>query len=423
MPARPDTRGRFAPILLVLLGIGFLGFVAWLLDTRVGGGDIYPVYSTLRADPRGCKALFLAVDALPGYQARRNFRPWHRLRPENPSTIIALGGAMAVHAFPDNEQIALKTLIEAGHRIVLTVPVESGFSEWLQDVRDHPQEKNPAGKDDKPEGPPKEEKSEPAVDKDKLADAEKVLAGLKIVGGSGGGDDPAEPIESPRFPGGQWRGEYHFTLAEDDKTWTVDGMAGGHPVIVSRRVGAGELVVVADTSFATNEMLRADRQSQFLLSLLGDHNLVIFDERALGTTEEPGVATLVRQLGLHGLVVGAVLMLVLLAWQGLCPLVPPSQARETGVNAEGATSGRDATDGLVALLRRGLPARLVLGDGIDRWLRTRGHGPAPAPDDVARARDLAATAKPGHIARVYLDIRNLLNRPKSSSPKPHHGSH
>jgi hypothetical protein len=413
MPARFDSRGRFAPYLLVLLGLGFFGYVVWLLDTRVGGGDVYPQYSTLRADPLGCKALYLTIENLPDRKVRRNMHRWNRLRIPEPAVFLAFGGGGNFGYLPRREKSAMLDWMDAGHRVVITFPPDVGLVE-----RSH--EGDTDEEEDKPGAEPGAE--EPPVPGDEIRPEllEPGLLGLKSKRADF--DDTARPIESARFPNGIFRGERSLELPGNGGGWVAEGTVDGKPVIASRRFGQGELIVVADSGFASNEGVWRDRRTEFLLSLIGDAPLVVFDERLLGTVEDPGLMTLVRRLGLHGLILGGAFLLVLLVWQGLCPLVPPDPARDRGTDKNGTTLGRDSVDGLVSLLQRGLAPARLLHDGIARWLHTRKSGPAPSAADIERARQLANTARPGHLAVVYSSLRQLFSTPKHR-PNKNHGSH
>jgi hypothetical protein len=55
-------------------------------------------------------------------------------------------------------------------------------------------------------------------------------------------------------------------------------------------------------------------------------------------------------------------------------------------------------------------------------LHTRESGPAPSAADIERARQLANTARPGHLAVVYSSLRQLFSTPKHR-PNKNHGSH
>ena len=45
-------------------------------------GDVFPAYSSLRADPLGAKALYQALELLPGVSAQRHYRDVSKLADE-----------------------------------------------------------------------------------------------------------------------------------------------------------------------------------------------------------------------------------------------------------------------------------------------------------------------------------------------------
>src|SRR4051812_43939030 len=75
----------------ILLAAGFFFGLARLFTLRYASGEVYPPYSTMRADPLGAKGVFEALSALPGVEVRRNFQPLKRLRPGKPVTLVYLG--------------------------------------------------------------------------------------------------------------------------------------------------------------------------------------------------------------------------------------------------------------------------------------------------------------------------------------------
>ena len=58
-----------------LLAAGFFAGAARLFTLRFESGDIYPPYSSLRADPLGAMALYESLAALPGASAARHMKP------------------------------------------------------------------------------------------------------------------------------------------------------------------------------------------------------------------------------------------------------------------------------------------------------------------------------------------------------------
>ena len=67
-------------LLALLLAVGFCSGLARLFTLRYESGDVYPPYSTLRADPLGAKGIYEAVGQLRGVETRRNFQPLKKLQ-------------------------------------------------------------------------------------------------------------------------------------------------------------------------------------------------------------------------------------------------------------------------------------------------------------------------------------------------------
>jgi hypothetical protein len=68
-------RGWKAAALALALAAVFLGGLVALFTADFAGGEVYPEYSTLRADPDGAKLLFESLARLPGLTVTRNFMP------------------------------------------------------------------------------------------------------------------------------------------------------------------------------------------------------------------------------------------------------------------------------------------------------------------------------------------------------------
>src|SRR5438128_196550 len=63
--------GACAAILVAVFLIG----VAELFLLRFAGGDVYPPYSSLRADPSGTRALYESLEKIPGATVARHLKP------------------------------------------------------------------------------------------------------------------------------------------------------------------------------------------------------------------------------------------------------------------------------------------------------------------------------------------------------------
>ena len=77
MPAAPRPH-RALPLAALALAAALLAFavgVVHLFQLRFSVGDVYPPYSTLRADPLGAEVFFDALAGQPGLGVERNLRP------------------------------------------------------------------------------------------------------------------------------------------------------------------------------------------------------------------------------------------------------------------------------------------------------------------------------------------------------------
>src|SRR5580658_7522137 len=113
------------------LALLFLAGLIALFNADFAGGEVYPEYSTLRADPSGAKLLFDSLSRLPGITVARNFMPLLNLA-ANGSTVVMLG----LHD-PDLDEI--EKLAKSGARVVAALredwkpePKESAaiFDQW-----------------------------------------------------------------------------------------------------------------------------------------------------------------------------------------------------------------------------------------------------------------------------------------------------
>src|SRR5450432_3846690 len=119
---------RSAPLLLLglILGAAGFGFVA-LFHLRLGQGDIFPEYSSLRADPFGLRAFHDSLGALPDIRVTRRFQAIEQLEP-NPSRVIFLAGLLPSdwNQVSTREFAALDGAVRAGSRLVIALRAHQG---------------------------------------------------------------------------------------------------------------------------------------------------------------------------------------------------------------------------------------------------------------------------------------------------------
>lgn len=398
-----------------MLKSGKLALVAWLVTVvtlayglgalfkmRLAQGDIYPPYSSLRADPLGSKAFFASLDNLTGLSARRNLEPFHKLRDPRGVTFMYLASPV-IEQWDEPNRASFEAIASQGGRLVVTfypvirkpAPKESLFP----DASNQPQSGKPAP--GKPKPSPKKKQPAPAqTETEAVFGWPKVLerwgVGLAYADVKLGADGVPEPMVAERkdTTNDTTRCSWHSALYFDNLTnaWRVAYARGSQPVVIERPWGLGSIVLASDSYFASNEALRVERHSGLLAWLVGSNAKVVFDEIHLGVEERPGLASLARKYRLHGVLAGLLVLAALFVWQNSVSLVPPYR-ETTGAAEEEWVAGRDSTAGFINLLRRSIAARDVLATCLAEWKKSRGRAPASAPDRRRLAEAIVNTAQ------------------------------
>src|SRR4051812_31044400 len=112
-------------VLIVFFGL-FLFGLAQLFKLRFEAGDVYPEYSSLRADPLGVKALYESLDKLLG--TRRNYRPFSKLGDGRDTALLYLGSQSAFMfdtrsdlRLPPEDFTHLESFVRDGGRLVISL--------------------------------------------------------------------------------------------------------------------------------------------------------------------------------------------------------------------------------------------------------------------------------------------------------------
>lgn len=237
-------------------------------------------------------------------------------------------------------------------------------------------------------------------------------------------EEAAHPL--PGLPGElkavTWHTAVDFDLTAHDAAkagWRALYARSGRPVIVSRPFGqaGGELILVTDPYFFSNEALNKEAHPSLLAALVGPCRRLIFEETHLGVAEEPGMMTLARRYHLGGALAALAVLAVLFLWKNMVGLLPP--AVNTAVDPETGSyvSGRDSGEGFVNLLRRGVTGRDLLKTCLTQWraANTLPGGRRPGPELNARLEEIVAAeaARPVHRrspAAAYRAICAALKR-------------
>jgi len=399
-----------ARLLLFLLPVFLAGFglgVGRLFQLRFESGDVYPPYSSLRADPLGTKALFESLEMLRGMSVQRFFEPLDKLREGRRTTLFVFGAQpFDMDYSTEDEYKKLEQFMFDGGRVIISfAPVNT--KPWATRREQAKEEKNSKDKgspkrekkSDEPGGKesmPHKKKRAPGDEEDwpgmKLISLrERWNVGLNYEDLPKDADDVYHSVLARKkadsdLPGSVvWHTAVYFD--QPGANWTVVYARDDHPVMIERRFGRGSLVFSADSYFVSNEALRKERHAKLLAWLAGRHMTVLFDETHLGVVEAPGVAALVRKYRLHGVVIGLALLAGLFVWKNTFSFVPPYDEDIVETRSNDAVAGRDSAAGFVNLLRRSIPSGEVLSVCFAEWKKARAHGRA---DLNARAERMAA---------------------------------
>ena len=405
---------------IILLGLMLAGF-GWgllrLFQLRFETGDNYPEYSSLRTDPLGSKAFYDSLGPL--CATRRHFGSAQRLGDGRGATVLYLGVAWSDLKFTPAEFKAMESFARSGGRVVMAL-----FPSF-QPARGAPFPPGAAMR-----GPPT---NAPA----------RLPPGLGPPRGSAGRGEAQSAMERWGFQAQHApfdrnaAGTYpsvpaHRKLAADlpetlathtavyfdqlNPAWQVvyarRTTTNELPVLITRAMGGGALVLAADSFPFSNEALRRERQSGLLAWLIGSSTRVVFDEAHLGVRESPGVATLARQYHLGGLFLAALALAGLFVWKHSAAFPPADDRAPAPAQAE-AAAGCDATSGFVQLLRRHVRPADLMKACLTEW---KAHlppeaRPSPIRLEAMQARIDAENALPPakrNPIRLYRQFHQIL---------------
>jgi hypothetical protein len=110
---------RSALILLALATAAFIIGVVQLFNLRFESGDVYPKYSSFRADPLGAKALYESLAPL--VPVSRHLERLSKLGDGQECTLLYLGADPGDLQFRKHELQSLETFVASGGRLVISL--------------------------------------------------------------------------------------------------------------------------------------------------------------------------------------------------------------------------------------------------------------------------------------------------------------
>lgn len=324
-----------------------------LIDLRFSSGDIYPPYSSFRADPMGSKILYRSLEAMPGIAVSRQIRDWDGGRDGMDCAALFLGCGRYDLSGPLSD--GWEHFIESGGRMVMALSPDVLGARRLDEPDDDSSE-------DEPEGEPD--------DMDRIEEEPSPLGdGYRIRF-----FEDEEPSSSLAEGGGTqipWHGRGYFD--ELSPEWTVLYRMNEEPVAIEREWGEGSVVLMSDSYLFSNESMVLDRHVAALDRLIGASSWIVFDEMHLGVVSSEGVMMLAARYRLRGVLAALLVVAALFVWQRMSSFVPRFPDAGGDDNTVGAWV--DSSRGFVNLLERRIAPRQLPKAMLDEWDGTFGNDP------------------------------------------------
>ncbi len=410
-------------ILLCVVLAGFIFGLIKLFKIRFETGDIYPKYSSLRADPLGAKAFYESLDSL--IPARRNYQPFSKLPDGRDTSLFFLGvEAKELRLTPEDFK-RFEAFASDGGRVIISLlpsyrkPSPSLPTKTLAGTTNAPvsKKKNLPLPKSSPTDDDEESEENGTISIKERWSLNFSYAALPKNDKDGFAAEPALLKADADLPESI---SCHTALyfSQLDKNWRVIyARTNDRPVVIERNYGSGSVVLVADSFHFSNEAMMKDRQPVILSWMVGPSRHALFDETHLGVQESTGIAALGRKYRLHGVFAGLILLAGLFVWKNSISFMPPYEdqaLRERGEHV----AGKESAAGFVNLLRRNIPARDLLGTCLLEWNKSCRHGtPTPKLQQIQTIIDTENNLPPKerNPVRTYQAISKVLAKYKIKS--------
>jgi len=356
---------KYFPILILAgCATAFVFGIDYLFQLRFEAGDVYPPYSSLRADPLGAMAFYESLQRIPGFSVRRDFSESDQL-PEEPQTVYLhlAGNRYEWQWVPPDLYQNIEHFLGRGGRLVITF-----FPQTEPDYFEDEEATNTTGSKKMTEA--KSGKSHKDEEEDSWVSFESKWGfhtSFQKLETDGNSYAPATAFNQTTLSLPDtidWHSGIVFTNLSH--SWRLIYGRGANAVIIERNFGHGSIVIATDSYFVSNEALTKDRHANLLAWLIGPNKNVVFDEAHFGIVETSGVAILMRKYRLHGLAAGLVLLAGLFIWKNSLSLVPPLDEEKT----EQSIAGKGSAAGFVNLLRRNVLPRNLLATCFAEWKKS-----------------------------------------------------
>lgn len=322
--------------LMVFIG-GLLTFalsVYLLLPQSARNQDAFPGYSSLLPNPKGMKVLHNSIERIPGFEIRRNYRPYSELNGSS-DTLLVMGGLsswrsrLPLNILEEENDSGLSNFVKSGGTLLIA------YWPWTPS-----QESDDAETTSSEEETDETEEFESTEENEEEPEVRRILATVAESGMTSGEYEPFE-----------WRSRYALNLP--DTGWEIHQTIGEHPAIASSTLGAGKVIVCADAYFLSNEAM-LDPPVDFIQWLTQDKRVIIFDEWSKGVRDNRSILYLLRKHKLLAFLLSLVISAVLLFWHNSSSVLKGSSA--VGESPE----GQHEASATAILLRKDVPANRLL---------------------------------------------------------------
>jgi hypothetical protein len=368
---------------IVLLG-GLAALLFFGLQTfgiRMETGDYFPEYSTYRADPKGLKAFYQSLEATDLIHVDRRLQS-SKILPSGENRVLVLAGIQPDGVVSEEEAQFFDHWLATGGRLIVALRPEKVAK--IHPAKDHSTPLTAQGAADQTSG---------LLWRNLIQRWGVEIAPLK--------DIHSVTVNSPFFGTlSRWLGRNLFDQLTSQ--WKTIALQDDNRVIVERAFEHGTLVLLADTYPLSNEALATDRNTDFLLWLIGNRRDVLFDETHLGLSEQPGIMTLAQRYGLQGTLVSIVAVLLLFIWNCQYTLVPKVKGDQNELSIPGCSSDQ----AFLNLLQRSVSRKELLNVCIDSWLKTA----RPTEEQLTILAQIRADCHgEKHAVSGYNQVATLLN--------------
>ncbi len=297
----------------VALGLLVVGFGWALLDLAGAAyerGDVYPAWSSLRADGSGTKLLHDSLRKLPSWRVDRHFGVESKI-PAEAGAVLFLNQAPGALK---NLTKTVERLAGGGARVVVGIPsrrislrkgqkVETDTLEWL---------------------------------------------GLRF-----------EPQSAGEYVGQRYLETTNWQYVVKDTAWKLGDR------YAERALGKGSVVVFGGEELQS-ATLRERPNGERLLRLFGPARRVTFVESALGVSEQGGIVSLMRRAGWGPAVLLLLVATALYLWRSLVPVLPERADAVTRTEPGGGAAA------MAQLLRKHVAPGELLATCQAEWKRAAG---------------------------------------------------